>query len=372
MQQKSNYASPRSEINVDNHWKWPSVKAKGMTQNGQISASVWMQISRNGSSGCSATAIIDRITVSDIGTTPGPLFISGSRRSVPTSTIIRMSLMTCSFSTACLLSRRSDLWQCLWVWILSSKGKSGSLQDVPIECITQTTNRSCVNQWMSNHSVGGSTALHWAFVPKAWQNSGNRKLVRCGTMKHNSYAWRTSENLSSYRTRMWRRSMSMSLDMVSIRWLFKSTAVEDWKFVFEDEADERLADDGTPSLVWDSRSLIQFVAFCSTVLKSSPAVKSTSNWLPTMINRNPPFSSPSFGILTLVVDEAFCLGFLLTPLDPVNVFALAREDSSVAWGVFGVTAVDGTYAIQYALLSQWFWFWPYPTLIQLYPVASPI
>jgi hypothetical protein len=41
----------------------------------------------------------------------------------------------------------------------------------------------------------------------------------------------------------------MSFDMVSIRWLFNSTADEGWKFVFEDEADERLADDGTPTRV---------------------------------------------------------------------------------------------------------------------------
>jgi hypothetical protein len=30
-------------------------------------------------------------------------------RTVPTSTIVRTSLITCSFSTACLLSRKSDL-----------------------------------------------------------------------------------------------------------------------------------------------------------------------------------------------------------------------------------------------------------------------
>jgi hypothetical protein len=32
MQQKANDASPRSELNVNNHWKSLSAKAKGMTQ----------------------------------------------------------------------------------------------------------------------------------------------------------------------------------------------------------------------------------------------------------------------------------------------------------------------------------------------------
>lgn len=41
----------------------------------------------------------------------------------------------------------------------------------------------------------------------------------------------------------------MSLDIVSIRWPFKSTAAEEWEFVFEDEADGRLADVGTPERV---------------------------------------------------------------------------------------------------------------------------
>jgi len=75
----------------------------------QISAKVWMQMSRKGSSACSATAMTARITVSDTGTNPTPFFASKSLRTVPISTVVRMSLMTCSFSTACLLSRRSDL-----------------------------------------------------------------------------------------------------------------------------------------------------------------------------------------------------------------------------------------------------------------------
>ena len=42
----------------------------------------------------------------------------------------------------------------------------------------------------------------------------------------------------------------MSLDIVSIRWPFKSTvAAEELGFVFDDEADGRLADVGTPERV---------------------------------------------------------------------------------------------------------------------------
>lgn len=52
----------------------------------------------------------DRTTVSDNCTNPGLKFVSvESLRTVPTSTIVRMSLITCSFSIACLLSRKSDL-----------------------------------------------------------------------------------------------------------------------------------------------------------------------------------------------------------------------------------------------------------------------
>lgn len=75
----------------------------------RISASVCMQTSRKGSSGCSAIATIERMTVSDTGMLPGPLLVSMSLRTVPTSTMVRTSLITCSFSTACLLSRRRDL-----------------------------------------------------------------------------------------------------------------------------------------------------------------------------------------------------------------------------------------------------------------------
>jgi len=41
----------------------------------------------------------------------------------------------------------------------------------------------------------------------------------------------------------------MSLDIVSIRCPFKSTAAGECGFAFDDEADERLADVGTPESV---------------------------------------------------------------------------------------------------------------------------
>ena len=66
-----------------------------------------MQTSLNGSSACSATAMTDRTTASDSCTDPEDSGESG--RIVLSSTMVRMSLITCSFSTACLLSRSSDL-----------------------------------------------------------------------------------------------------------------------------------------------------------------------------------------------------------------------------------------------------------------------
>jgi len=76
----------------------------------RISVNVSIQTRRKGSSTCSATAMTDRTTVSDNCTDLGLKFVSvESLRTVPTSTMVRMSLITCSFSAACLLSRRSDL-----------------------------------------------------------------------------------------------------------------------------------------------------------------------------------------------------------------------------------------------------------------------
>ena len=76
----------------------------------RISVRVWTQIDLNGSSGCSATAIKARMTGSESGTLPDPA--TCGERFDPTSMIVRMSLMTCSFSTAYLVSRESDLQRC--------------------------------------------------------------------------------------------------------------------------------------------------------------------------------------------------------------------------------------------------------------------
>lgn len=51
----------------------------------------------------------ERKTTSDMGTTATPLEMDESRRVVPISTIVRMSLIVCSFSTAYLISRFNDL-----------------------------------------------------------------------------------------------------------------------------------------------------------------------------------------------------------------------------------------------------------------------
>lgn len=50
-----------------------------------------------------------RIIGSDNGIKPDPVFPRLSRFSDTMSTTARMSLMTCSLSTACVLSRASDL-----------------------------------------------------------------------------------------------------------------------------------------------------------------------------------------------------------------------------------------------------------------------
>jgi hypothetical protein len=75
----------------------------------QISSRVSRHIGLNGSSGCSATAMSARITESERGTFPCPAPLWPDPRSDPISMIVRTSFRTCSFSTACLVSRASDL-----------------------------------------------------------------------------------------------------------------------------------------------------------------------------------------------------------------------------------------------------------------------
>lgn len=80
-----------------------------MSRHVQISVNVWTHIGLKGSSGYSATAMRARMTASDKGTLPDPMAECVGCRSEPISTTARMSLMTCSFSTVCLLSRQRDL-----------------------------------------------------------------------------------------------------------------------------------------------------------------------------------------------------------------------------------------------------------------------
>jgi hypothetical protein len=84
-------------------------ETQSISEDVRISDSVWTQIVLKGSSGCSAIAMRARMTGSDRGTMLVVTAAEESGRTAPTSTIVRISLITCSFSTACLLSRSSDL-----------------------------------------------------------------------------------------------------------------------------------------------------------------------------------------------------------------------------------------------------------------------
>lgn len=75
----------------------------------RISTSVSQQINFKESSTCSATDIMARIIGSERGTWPRPTDAKGKHLSDPISTIARISLTTCSRSTAYLLSRANDL-----------------------------------------------------------------------------------------------------------------------------------------------------------------------------------------------------------------------------------------------------------------------
>lgn len=90
--------------------KMPGTVCKLVDADIRISVSVSMQIGRNEDSTCSATAINALMTGSDSGTRPEEQPTgSASLRIVPTSTMVRISLMTCSFSTVYLLSLVKDL-----------------------------------------------------------------------------------------------------------------------------------------------------------------------------------------------------------------------------------------------------------------------
>lgn len=101
--------------------------------NSQISAKVWMHIWRKGSSACSATAMNALMIGSDRGTEAVVLPAVASRRTVPTSTMVRMNLITCSFSTANLLSRVRDLR--LWVTKGAKDQDTRIPNDVPLQIL---------------------------------------------------------------------------------------------------------------------------------------------------------------------------------------------------------------------------------------------
>lgn len=88
------------KISNDRHYEMKNLR---------ISASVWIHTGLKRSSVYSATAIKARMMGSDRGTVPEPPPVWESWRTLPISTIVRISLITCSFSTACLLSRPRDL-----------------------------------------------------------------------------------------------------------------------------------------------------------------------------------------------------------------------------------------------------------------------
>jgi hypothetical protein len=115
----------------------------------RISAKVCTHIGRNGSSIESATAMNARMIGSESGTVPEPAASCGLRRWEPTATIARMSFMTCSFSTACLLSRANDLGRS--IRLLNRRAAiNGLLHYIPFERLfSKTFDRVVIDQRMS-------------------------------------------------------------------------------------------------------------------------------------------------------------------------------------------------------------------------------
>ena len=72
---------------------------------------------------------------SEIGTVPEPADANGCHLSTPTSTIVRINLITCSLSMACLLSRVRDLSsdQNAVILYIYLKSENHALDDIPIE-----------------------------------------------------------------------------------------------------------------------------------------------------------------------------------------------------------------------------------------------
>ena len=137
-----------------------SLRARGRLL--QISVKVSMHIGLKGSSRCSATAMRERRTASDMGTTAAPLEMDESRRVVPISTIVRMSLIACSFSTAYLISRFSDLL------VISRKNPwDGASSNADTNGIKRLT-------WGYTSQVTCPTFVPTPLLPKRVESNGTR------------------------------------------------------------------------------------------------------------------------------------------------------------------------------------------------------
>lgn len=119
-----------------------------------ISASVSSARCRNWSSACSATAVNARITASDRGICPDPAPTMGVRREQPISTCSRMSFMTCSFSTECLLSRARELLARTKIVVGITYGPSSVPNHVPIQAkLLEPVYRFDVNDDMTDQPI---------------------------------------------------------------------------------------------------------------------------------------------------------------------------------------------------------------------------
>jgi hypothetical protein len=113
MHQSSDAARPCHQLDVNQNCEALSAEVQFADAiawgDERISIKVCIQIFLNGSSGCSAMAIMARMIGSERGIAPELAARFVAATSDPISMIDRMSFKVCSFSTACLLSRANDL-----------------------------------------------------------------------------------------------------------------------------------------------------------------------------------------------------------------------------------------------------------------------
>lgn len=110
LQQNTDATSPSDQLDVDQHCIENRISVRITAPVcSLISAKVWTQMDLKGSSGCSAIAMNARIMGSERGTFPEQGAVFGPLLCDPISTTARMNLITCSFSTVCLLSKVRDL-----------------------------------------------------------------------------------------------------------------------------------------------------------------------------------------------------------------------------------------------------------------------